>query len=163
MKKLYDKYRNFRSKCKFFVYHLIYKGKLQTGEKAYARKGFTILIEGDGIVKIGDKCFFNNFCSINSLKSIEIGDNTVFGENVHIYDHNHIYQDADTPINEQGFTYGDVKIGSNCWIGSNVVILKGVTIGDHCVIGAGCVVYKDVPAGKVLVNRQEMEIVRNIS
>nr|WP_308297301.1 DapH/DapD/GlmU-related protein [Streptomyces sp. ISL-24] len=31
------------------------------------------------------------------------------------------------------------------WIGSNVVVLDGVTIGDHCVIGAGAVVTKDVP------------------
>lgn len=38
-----------------------------------------------------------------------------------------------------------MHIGKHVWIGSNVVILKGVTIGDNAVIGAGCVVDRDVP------------------
>lgn len=157
MKRIYDKYRNLRSKCKLLIYHLIYQGKLQTGTKVYVRKGFTVLIEGDGRVKIGEKCFFNNFCSINALKYIEIGNDSIFGENVHIYDHNHIYKDENIPVNSQGFTYGEVRIGNNCWIGSNVTILKGVTIGNHSVIGAGCVVYKDVPENTVIVCEQNIK------
>ena len=156
MKWIYDKYRNIRSKCKIFIYHLIYKRNLQIGKKVYVRKVVTVLIEGDGKVIIGNKCFFNNYCSINALKKIQIGDNCIFGENVHIYDHNHVYGDENIPINNQGFTYGEVKIGSNCWIASNVVILKGVSIGNHCVIGAGCVIYKDVPDGAVIVNQQKL-------
>ena len=35
------------------------------------------------------------------------------------------------------------------WIGSNVVILPGVTIGDNSVIGAGSVVTHDVPPDTV--------------
>ena len=70
--------------------------------------------------------------------------------------HNHCYKDVDVPIKEQGFTTAPVSIGKHCWIGSNVVILKGVTIGDNCVIGAGCVVYKDVPSGSIVVNKQNL-------
>lgn len=33
-----------------------------------------------------------------------------------------------------------VKIGKNCFIGCNVLILKGSEIGDNCVVGAGAVV-----------------------
>ena len=44
----------------------------------------------------------------------------------------------------------ETKIGSHCWLGTNVVVLKGVTIGDNCVIGAGVVVEEDVPAGSVV-------------
>ena len=48
------------------------------------------------------------------------------------------------------YEYGiDVTIGSNVWIGGNVVIMPGVTIGDCCVIGAGSVVTKDIPAWTV--------------
>lgn len=88
-------------------------------------------------------------------EGISIGNGTIFGENVKVYDHNHCYRDVAVPIKEQGFTSAPITIGSHCWIASNVVILKGMTIGDNCVIGAGCIVYKDVPTGTVLINRQD--------
>ena len=33
-----------------------------------------------------------------------------------------------------------VKIGKNCFIGCNALILKGTELGDGCVVGAGAVV-----------------------
>lgn len=39
----------------------------------------------------------------------------------------------------------DVHIGRNVWIGTNCIILKGVTIGDNSVIAAGSVLVKSVP------------------
>ena len=39
-----------------------------------------------------------------------------------------------------------ISVGSDVWIGGNVVVLPGVTIGDGCVIGAGSVVTRDLPA-----------------
>ena len=46
---------------------------------------------------------------------------------------------------------GRVEIGSNIYIGTNVIVLRGVTIGDNCVIGAGSVVTHDIPANSVAV------------
>ena len=44
--------------------------------------------------------------------------------------------------------YGEVSlpvtIGHDIWIGTNVIILPGVTIGEYSVIGAGCVIDKDI-------------------
>lgn len=39
-----------------------------------------------------------------------------------------------------------VSIGNDCWIGSDVTMVAGVTIGDGAVVLAGAVVTKDVPA-----------------
>ena len=113
------------------------------------------MIDKGAEVIIGNHVFFNNYCSLNALQRISIGDGTIFGENVKVYDHNHCYKSQEVPIKKQGFTSAPVKIGKHCWIASNVVILKSVTIGDNCVIGAGCIVYKDVPANTVMVNKQE--------
>jgi acetyltransferase-like isoleucine patch superfamily enzyme len=33
----------------------------------------------------------------------------------------------------------EIKIGNNCWFGSNVVLLKGGEVGDNCIIDAGCI------------------------
>ena len=40
---------------------------------------------------------------------------------------------------------GDIVIGNDVWIGSEAVIMAGVTIGDGAIIGARAVVTKDVP------------------
>lgn len=128
------------------------------GKHVTFRKGFSMMIGKNGEVNIGNNVSFNNYCSLNAIERIIIGDGTIFGENVKVYDHNHCYQDPNVPIKEQGFTSAPVNIGKHCWIASNVVILKGVTIGDNCVIGAGCVIYKDVPEESVMINKQELVI-----
>ena len=45
----------------------------------------------------------------------------------------------------------EVHIGKNCWLGSGVVVLPGVTIGDNVVVGAGSIVTKDLPSNVVAV------------
>ncbi len=44
-----------------------------------------------------------------------------------------------------------IKVGDNCYIGNNVIILPGVTIGNRCIIGAGAIVSRDVPDNSVAV------------
>jgi maltose O-acetyltransferase len=38
-----------------------------------------------------------------------------------------------------------IKIEKFCWIGTNVIILPGVTIGEGSVIGAGSIVTHNIP------------------
>jgi acetyltransferase-like isoleucine patch superfamily enzyme len=102
---------------------------------------------------IENNVFLNNSCSINCLEKIIIGKNTLFGEGVKLYDHNHQY----TPekVERQKFNTSSIIIGKNCWLGSNVIILKGVKIGNNSIIGAGCIIHQDVPENSVIMNRQE--------
>jgi acetyltransferase-like isoleucine patch superfamily enzyme len=48
-------------------------------------------------------------------------------------------------------TKGNVNIGSDVWIGTESMILSGVTIGDGAVVGAKTVVAKDIPPYSVVV------------
>jgi len=137
-------------------YKCIYVNQFsQTGYFSF-RKGFTLVIESSGKVQIGRGCFFNNYCSLVARDSIQIGEGTLFGENVKVYDHNHCYNKTEVPIKKQGYITSPVVIGRHCWIASNVVILKGVTIGNNSVIGAGCVIYKNIPDNTVVVNEQKL-------
>lgn len=103
-----------------------------------------------GLINIGNGVFMNNYSSIISRSSVTIGDNTIIGENVKIYDHNHRFNLKEKNIKDQGFTESPVTIGENCWIGSNAVILKGVSIGNNCVIGSGVVVRESIPDNMIL-------------
>ena len=134
---------------KVLIYKLLFGKKFIIGKKSTFRRNFHVMIEDNGKVQIGSNVFFNNGCSLSSLKLIEIDDCTIFGENVLIYDHNHKFRKSDSSVKEQGYSIEEVKIGKNCWIGSNVVILKGVHIGARSIIAAGSVVTKDVPTGEL--------------
>ena len=122
----------------------------------YFRKYCNIICSNNGLLTIGKNVFFNNYCSINCLQKISIGENSIFGEGIKIYDHNHRFINNDINIAEQGHSFGEINIGSNCWIGSNVIILKGVTIGDNVVIGANCLIYKSIPANMIVKNQSEL-------
>ena len=78
---------------------------------------------------------------------IYIGDGVLFGPNVTISTTGH---PIDPELRMTGAMYSfPVHIGNGVWVGSNVVIMPGVTIGDNAVIGAGSVVTHDIPAGVV--------------
>jgi maltose O-acetyltransferase len=71
---------------------------------------------------------------------IILKDNVVTGHRVEFYTSDH---DPDDPA----FSRRDapITIEEYAWIGSRVIILKGVTIGQGAVVAAGSVVTKDVP------------------
>lgn len=72
-------------------YKIIYGNRFICGENLKFRSGFKLYIEKTGKIVVGDNCFMNNFFCANSVCSITVGNNCIFGENVKIYDHNHIY------------------------------------------------------------------------
>lgn len=55
-----------------------------------------------------------------------------------------------------------IIIGEHVWIGTDAIILKGVTIGDGAVIGAGSVVTKDIPPRCVAVGNPAKIVKSNI-
>lgn len=44
-----------------------------------------------------------------------------------------------------------IRIEDDCWLGSNVTVLPGVTVGRGSTIGAGSVVTRDIPPYSVAV------------
>lgn len=63
-----------------------------------------------------------------------------------IVDHNHKIGSNGL---KEGFTFKEITIGKNVWIGANSTVLQGVSIGDGAVIAAGAVVTKDVPSYEI--------------
>ncbi|MGX7076493.1 acyltransferase [Globicatella sanguinis] len=45
---------------------------------------------------------------------------------------------------------GEIKIGDNCFIGANALILPGVSIGKNCIISAGAVVSSSFLDGVII-------------
>ena len=103
----------------------------------------------DRIVGIGDRCLIGRGSSIVAHLSIEIEDDVFFGPNVYVTDQNHGVDRLDLPIGRQAEPEQPVVIGAGSWLGTNAVVLPGVTIGRHVAVGAGSVVTADLPDGVV--------------
>lgn len=80
---------------------------------------------------------------------IYVGDYTQFGPNVVLATAGH---PLCPELREKGYQFNaPIRIGRNCWLGSGVVVVPGVTIGDNAVIGAGSVVTRDIPPNVLAV------------
>ncbi|WP_158712728.1 acyltransferase [Parabacteroides pacaensis] len=100
-------------------------------------------IEEPKKIEIGNNVGISIRSFISGGGGVSIGDNVLIGPNVNIFSANHNYKAPNIPINKQGHTLKKVIIKNNVWIGSNSIILPGVTIHENVVIGAGSVVSKD--------------------
>ncbi len=65
---------------------------------------------------------FNNNCILTAREKIIIGDRTIFGPGVAIFDNDHAYKEKNF---EKEFITSPIIIGKNVWIGANSVILRG--------------------------------------
>lgn len=124
--------------------------RFEGGKGLIVGKDVTFNVSKGASLIFGDKVGIGNRCQIVSHKLIAIGEGSILGPGVMIFDHNHIF-DFQEGVHQREFESDAVIIGKHCWLGAGVIVLKGVTIGDNCVIGAGAVVTKDIPSNSVAV------------
>lgn len=100
-------------------------------------------------IEIGDDVYIGDYCCLKSTHGrIIIGSHVMFGPGVHVHGGDHPFREIGKLINESTKASGSdgvVSIEDDCWIGSNAIILKGVTVHKGSVVAAGAIVSNDVP------------------
>lgn len=106
----------------------------------------------DGIrLSIGRRVVAGSNVTITCADQVVIGDDVAIGGNCLISDNDHTIDDSGTPVMAMPLRAEPVHIGNGCWIGQNVVIVRGSRIGERCVIGANSVVLSDIPDASIAV------------
>ena len=100
--------------------------------------------QGRGGITVGHDCYVGPLCVLFGAGEIEIGNNVLISPGVVITSHQHTYSDPNQRIDKQDMQFTKVIIEDNCWIGSNAVILPGVTIRTGSVVAAGAVVKESI-------------------
>lgn len=118
---------------------------------AYSRLVASGSIANPGIgIRIGNNVGIGEFAYLGGGGGLQIGDDCIVGQYLSCHPENHETDNPTLPYRLQGVTRKGIIIGKNCWIGSKVTILDGVTIGNNCVIAAGAVVTKSFGDGCII-------------
>lgn len=141
-------------------------GALEELKKCFGKATDNMVLTPPVYFDHGDRVFFGEHFYANTGLTILDENNVIFGDNVFLAPHVSIYTaghpiDADTRNTEVEYAK-PVTIGSDVWIGGNVVINPGVTIGSDVVIGSGSVVTKDIPA-HVIAAGNPCKVIREIT
>jgi len=96
-------------------------------------------------------------CYIQASEYIYIGEGTIWSFNVSIISQGHDISNLNKIPKVR-----PIKIGKNCWIGSNSSILPGIELGDKTIVGANTVVTKSFPDGNVVIAGTPAKIIRKL-
>ncbi len=88
---------------------------------------------------------------------IYIGKGCYIAGNVGMITANHDLDDFSKPMPGK-----DIRIGEECWIGMNVVILPGVELGKHTIVGAGSVVTHSFPEGYCVIAGNPARVLKTL-
>jgi acetyltransferase-like isoleucine patch superfamily enzyme len=113
--------------------------------------GVNIKAHDNGYIEIGEGTYIAPYTCLAGPGSIKIGKRCLIASHTGIYANNHIFADPTRYILEQGVTCKGIVIEDDCWLGTGVKVIDGVTIGQGSVIGAGAVVTKNIPSYSVAV------------
>ena len=132
-----------------------------------------LVAERDGAeIVIGNNTFVGG-SQIISATCVEVGDDTLISWGCNIVDHNsHSTEWSKRKDDVRLWRRGQknwehvptdrVRIGNKCWLGLNVIVLKGVEIGEGSIVAAGSVVTKSVPAWTIVAGNPAVVIRENI-
>jgi acetyltransferase-like isoleucine patch superfamily enzyme len=113
-------------------------------------------------IVFGNDIFINNgFKIICDKTKISIGDNTLIGYSVNIFDSD-FHEISPEKRNSGNHYCKEVLIGKNVFIGSNVAILKGVSIGENSIVAYGSIVTRSFPAN-VIIGGNPAKIISTIN
>ena len=160
-------------KCVWGIRALIYKAYFhKMGNMCYIGK--PLFISGAKSVSIGNKVRIFPGIRIECIDDgqIEIGDNVVIEQNVHIIsgggvlrignnvtiaphtfitNTNHEYRDINLSVMDQPLLISNTCIEDGCFLGYGTAVQAGTHLGKHCIVGSNTVIRGTISDYSVIV------------
>ena len=126
-------------------------GKLNLENLVSVDRGVDLKVHQQGQIEIGKHTYIGPYTCISCYGKLKIGQDCLIASHSSIYAHNHTFADPSLEIANQGINHKGIVIEDDCWLGTGVRVVDGVTIGKGSIVGAGAVVAKDIPPYSVAV------------
>lgn len=124
---------------------------IEIGWRCVVRPNCVINAGPNATIKFGKRGGVTEFCYVNAVERIEVGDESGFAPGCHVTDANHNFGSLDVNMIDQGRTASPIIIGNDVWVAAGCKILSGVEIRDHAIVAAGSVVTRGiVPEGAIV-------------
>ena len=140
-------------------------GKLIIGSNCSLRGVTFRFYENGGKIELKDGIRVNAYqrsrvyLSVKNQSCILVGNNCLLSNPIDITttDWHHVIDENGLVVNREK----DIRIGEHVWIGSKVIICKGVFLPDNSIVGCGSVVTKPFQQSNVLIAGNPAEIKKN--
>ena len=138
------------------------RDNIQLGNKVVCRGILRSEPFHPGKILIGDYVYIGDDCILSCAERIEIGAFTLLAHSVQIFDNDShpispVLRERDYQIvlglhtgERTGIARDVIKIEEHVWVGSNAILMKGVSIGQGSIVAAGSIVTSDVPANTIV-------------
>jgi acetyltransferase-like isoleucine patch superfamily enzyme len=162
--KLFPKYVS-RSTITLFLINGFFKNILRVNAKAKVNLHFASRFVGaGGLIIVGDNpnlqlCLMSNpSIYINTAdKGISIDSSVYIASGVKLIGANHDVNDLTIAAAPSDI----IRIGRDCWLGANSVILPAVQLGPKTIVGAGSIVTKSF-SGNCIIAGNPAKIIRSL-
>jgi acetyltransferase-like isoleucine patch superfamily enzyme len=119
-------------------------GRIVIGDRVKLDESVRLVAANDATLEIGADTTVGCYCIFNCGADVRVGAQCLFAGFVYVQASDHGLARG-IPIKSQPHRHAPIRIGDDCWLGSHVSVLRGVSIGDGAVIGSKSVVTADVP------------------
>lgn len=101
-------------------------------------------------LELGNNVSIHPMCYIESSGGISIGNDVSIAHGTTIMSEEHLFNEKNIAIKDQGCEYIPTKIEDNVWIGAGCRILAGSLIHSGSIVAAGAVVKGSVPPNNIV-------------
>jgi bifunctional N-acetylglucosamine-1-phosphate-uridyltransferase/glucosamine-1-phosphate-acetyltransferase GlmU-like protein len=105
--------------------------------------------KGQGL-RLGVNSAIGDFAHVGCAGGVSIGNDVIIGPCASFHSQEHITDDVNVPIRNQGTREAEIVIGDDVWVGARVTFLSGSRVGDHSIVAAGTVVRGSYPDYSVI-------------
>jgi acetyltransferase-like isoleucine patch superfamily enzyme len=120
------------------------EAEVRIGDRCQIMHGARFETGYEGRIRLGDDVFVGAYTILNGQGGLEIGSNSLIAGHCYLVAGNHVFDDPEIPIREQGFVSRGIVLEADVWLGGGVAVLDGVRIGKGAVVSAGAVVTQSV-------------------
>ena len=118
--------------------------KIIIGNNNRLDRGIRMLSTNASKIQTGDSVRIGLYTVFNGGDHIKVGSKSLISGFVYLQTSMHAHADKSLNVQDQGFMHAPIVLKENCWLGTHVVILPGITLEEGAIVGSNAVVNKSV-------------------